>query len=619
MTEPSQGRIGKFSSTSSTPTIANFPQSGPLGSGASPYGIAAGVDQGGHTAIWFTDKTNSAIESFNPSTGSFSTPIALAGKTDQNGSAMFGFTNYGSQMVAGTDADHTLWFTERNASTGEFAIGGYDPKTGSWYQVKLPAGADGNWETPNGLTAAANGAIWFTESVSKVGAPGIAYSSIWEIVPGSEPATHEYQVTNPATGQPVSPAPLAFGITTSPDGNIWFTDNDLGAIYKFDPSTQLFATEAVTTTSTPILQGITTGPDGNIWFADSIGAIDVKHVATHLVVSSAPMTGTAGTGFSVSVTAEDASGNVDPTYTGNITMNLASNPGGNLAQVTVAASQGVATFSGLVLDTAGGYSVAATAPGLSAANPSNFSIVAAAASRLVLTQQPPSSVSTGAGFPVTLVAKDKFNNLTTFSGSVYVALSSSPGTILTSGVMNGPSLTFPSLTLSSAGSDQLVFSAAGLASATSTSVQVQSPAPPPPPVPYVMSAAVVTTQKTNKHGKPMGRPVLGGYRFSFSQPMNSSTADNFFNYQVETGVRVRVKSGRSYTFQTRYKPIGFSVQYLSNTSVELVTGKQAFKYGGQIVLTTSAPSGISSAAGAYLTSSDALFVIARGGLGISLA
>ena len=87
--------------------------------------------------------------------------------------------------------------------------------------------------------------------------------------------------------------------------------------------------------------------------------------ATQLVVTTQPPASvTAGSGFGLVVTAEDAFGNVAPSFTGSVTLALATNPGGATlgGTVTVTASAGVATFAGLTLNKAGtGYTLRAPA------------------------------------------------------------------------------------------------------------------------------------------------------------------------------------------------------------------------------------------------------------------
>ena len=66
-----------------------------------------------------------------------------------------------------------------------------------------------------------------------------------------------------------------------------------------------------------------------------------------------------------------------------------------------------------------------------------------------------------------------------------------------------------------------------------------------PRPPQIQSATVLFTQKTNKTHKPIGKPVLTGYQFTFNMAMNSSTTDNSANYLVQTYVPVKVKVGET--------------------------------------------------------------------------
>src|SRR5213075_1256347 len=90
--------------------------------------------------------------------------------------------------------------------------------------------------------------------------------------------------------------------------------------------------------------------------------------ATQLVFSVQPTNTVAGATITpaVQLTAQDASGNTATGFTGNITVAIGTNPGGGTLSgtTTVAASGGVATFSGLSINKAGtGYSLTATGAG----------------------------------------------------------------------------------------------------------------------------------------------------------------------------------------------------------------------------------------------------------------
>ena len=80
-----------------------------------------------------------------------------------------------------------------------------------------------------------------------------------------------------------------------------------------------------------------------------------------------PASVTAGSPFGLTVQAEDSSGNLDTSFNGTVTVALANNPGGATlgGTLTVTASGGVATFSGLTLNkAASGYTLVASSSGL---------------------------------------------------------------------------------------------------------------------------------------------------------------------------------------------------------------------------------------------------------------
>ena len=87
----------------------------------------------------------------------------------------------------------------------------------------------------------------------------------------------------------------------------------------------------------------------------------------------------AGAPFSVTVDAPDSYGNVAPTFNGDVTLALANNPSGATlgGTLTVAAVNGVATFSDLTLDKLGsGYTFTATSGSLTSATSASFDVAA---------------------------------------------------------------------------------------------------------------------------------------------------------------------------------------------------------------------------------------------------
>lgn len=79
----------------------------------------------------------------------------------------------------------------------------------------------------------------------------------------------------------------------------------------------------------------------------------------------------------VQVSARDAQGNTDTSFTGIVTLGIGTNPGGGTLSGTVtrAAVAGVATFSDLAMDKAGaGYTLTAASPGLISVTSAPFDI-----------------------------------------------------------------------------------------------------------------------------------------------------------------------------------------------------------------------------------------------------
>ncbi len=209
--------------------------------------------------------------------------------------------------------------------------------------------------------------------------------------------------------------------------------------------------------------------------------------ATQFVISSQPPSNvTAGAGFGLTVTAEDAEGDVVAGFTGAATVALLANPGSSTlaGTLTASATAGVATFSGLSLNkVGGGYTLAVSSNGLTAATSSAISVTPGAAAQLVIATQPPASVTAGSGFGLTLVAEDAEGNMATgFAGSVTAALLANPGSSTLGGTTTaaaaGGAVVFSSLTLNKAVSGYtLNLASSGLTSATSGSFTVIPGAP----------------------------------------------------------------------------------------------------------------------------------------------
>ena len=270
-----------------------------------------------------------------------------------------------------------------------------------------------------------------------------------------------------ATGTGTSGASLA-GTTAQPAVNALATFGDL-SIDRSGSGYQLTAAAAGVTSATSAAFAIHAG------------------LASQLAFTVEPSTATAGSTITpqVEVTARDALGNVADAFTGAIVVAIGSNPsGGNLLGTTsVAASGGVASFADLMLDSAGaGYTLTATASGITGATSLAFDVTSGQADQLVFTVQP-ANVTAGAAIApaVEVTARDSLGNtVTSFTGDV--ALTITAGTGVSGATLAGTAIvpasagvaTFATLNIGLSGTRfQLSATSQGEAGATSDTFDVR--------------------------------------------------------------------------------------------------------------------------------------------------
>ncbi len=183
-----------------------------------PRGIAAASK-----AVWFTEAGTNRIGRLTPTGYLTQYPIP----TPASGAC---------RIAVGPDGD--IWFTEQTAGK----VGRLDPATGHISELSLTAGSK-----PFAITAGPDGHMWVTES----GTGTVALIS----VDSFEVATEYAAGTHP------------LGIAAGVDGLMWVADHGTNSILSL-------ATDG-TLTSYPVptpnagLLGITTGPQGEVWFSES--------------------------------------------------------------------------------------------------------------------------------------------------------------------------------------------------------------------------------------------------------------------------------------------------------------------------------------------------------------
>ncbi|HET7250881.1 MAG TPA: hypothetical protein VFI79_13610 [Gemmatimonadales bacterium] len=206
--------------------------------------------------------------------------------------------------------------------------------------------------------------------------------------------------------------------------------------------------------------------------------------ATALAFTVQPSNATAGTAIApaIHVSARDAFGNPVTSFAGTVQIAITTNPaGGALSGATsVVASGGVATFSTLSIDKAGnGYTVSASAAGLTGVASAPFNIGPATATTLVFTQQPTTATTNANLTPaVKVTARDALGNTaTSFNGNITIAIGANPGGGALSGTrtlaaVNGVA-SYQALSINNIGTGYtLTAAAAGLTTATSATFNI---------------------------------------------------------------------------------------------------------------------------------------------------
>ena len=178
----------------------------------------------------------------------------------------------------------------------------------------------------------------------------------------------------------------------------------------------------------------------------------------------------------------DNFGNVDTSFSGPVTVALASGSSGSLSgTTTMTASGGVATFADLVDSASGPISFSATSGTLTGTSTGTVPVSPAPAAKLVIQMQPSQSATAGSTLatqPV-IYEEDQFGNLltgdNTTSVTVYLGSGNGPLQGTLSATVTGGVARFAGLADQAAGTISLLFTGAGLTSIPSVPIVI-SPA-----------------------------------------------------------------------------------------------------------------------------------------------
>ena len=357
-----------------------------------PSGSALGITSGPDGNLWFTEPGANKIGRINPNNFSVREfPIPTANSQPD-------------QITSGLDGN--LWFTENNGNKiGRITV------DGNVQEFTIPTSNSG----PVAITSGPDGNIWFTEYLT---------NKIGEYVLDL-PATH-FSINAAST----SAAGTPFGVTitaldaanrvvTGYTGTVHFTSSDpqgtLPADYTFtaaDNGVHTFANGATlftpgtqTVTATDTTSGITGG---------ATITVTPRPPSTNHFVLGGPAAVEAGSSFDVVITALDFQGQIAKDYTGTVHFTSSdAYPGALPSDYTFTpGDNGVHTFSGLTLYTAGAQTVTAQDTADSSISGSaTITVRSLSASQFLLTA--PSNAVAGVTFQITVTALDPYGNVDT--------------------------------------------------------------------------------------------------------------------------------------------------------------------------------------------------------------
>jgi len=292
-------------------------------------------------------------------------------------------------------------------------------------------------------------------------------------------------------------AGTAFTITT-----ITAQDVDNNTVTSFTSTVTFGGTAGVTGTSAAFTAGVLSNASVTPTVAGSSLTVTVTSgsatgsatittinagVATKLVYTSVPSTGTAGTAFSVTVQSQDANGNPSsPTSNTTITLSKASGSGTLSGTLTgqILTSGNSVTISTPVYSAADTMTLTATATAgetsLAPVTSGNIVFSPGAATKLVFTT-PPSSTGTGgtawAQQPAVTVEDANGNTVTSYSTGVTLAINSGTGTLTCSANTVTPSsgvATFSGCELNKATAYTLKATSGSITSTTNPSITISA-------------------------------------------------------------------------------------------------------------------------------------------------
>jgi len=414
-------------------------------------GLAAGTYKYRATAYWqsWTATSSSASITLTYGPASAVTVVSGSGQSatvnaafssqlvaivkDAQGNAVPGVTvtfTAPSSGASGTFANSTTTTTATSASNGQ--------ATSTTFTANTVAGS---YTVSAGATGASSAS--FSETNSPGAATKLAFTTqpssganIQAAGTGTFSAAVAVEDTygNVETGD--SSTSVSLAISNNPGGGTLSCTNAGGLTVTVSAGTASYSGCSITKVGTGYTLTASSTPSHTA--PSSANSFNITPgAASKLAFTQSPSSSTGGIAFTTQpkVTVQDQNANTVTSNSSSVTLAITGGTGTSGATLScttnpVAASSGVATFSGCAIDKSGtGYTLTATDGSLSSAASSSFTISVGPAAKLAFTQQPNGAVAaTSFGTQPKVAVEDAGGNVvTTNSSSVTLAIGTNPG------------------------------------------------------------------------------------------------------------------------------------------------------------------------------------------------
>jgi hypothetical protein len=249
-------------------------------------------------------------------------------------------------------------------------------------------------------------------------------------------------------------------------GTVHFSSSDGQAVLPADTTLTNGTGTFSATLKTAGSQTLTATDTTTSSITGTSNSITVSAAAANHFVVSAPAAATAGSAFSILVTAQDQFSNTVTGYSG--TVHFSSSDGNATLPADTTLTNGVGAFNA-TLRTAGNQTITATDTNSSSITGTSSIIAVSAAAATHFTVSAPASVALGAAFNFTVTAEDQFNNTdTAYSGTAHYTSSDVNATLPINSTLTNGTGTF-SATLNSNGNQTITATDTVTSSITGTS------------------------------------------------------------------------------------------------------------------------------------------------------